>query len=96
VLAGKRDEIYLEGPDDGEKPAWEIEADAFAAETLIPAIAEARLHGVVSLQDATDLAAELGVSPAIVVGRLQHLGLKAFSWGNGVKRRVEVRWPGAA
>lgn len=96
VLAGKRDEIYLEGPGDGDKPAWEVEADAFAADTLIPAFAEARLDGIASLQDATDLAAELGVSPAIVVGRLQHLGLKAFSWGNGLKRRVEVRWPGAA
>ncbi len=96
VLAGKRDEIYLEGPLDGDRPDWEVEADAFAAETLIPASAEARLQGVVSLQDATDLAAELDVSPAIVVGRLQHLGLKPASWGNGLKRRVEVRWPGAA
>ncbi len=96
VLAGKRDEIYLEGPGDGDQPAWEIEADAFAAEILIPAPAEARLPDVASLEDASDLAAELGVSPAIVVGRLQHLGLKPFSWGNGLKRRVEIRWPGAA
>ncbi|NTU86358.1 MAG: ImmA/IrrE family metallo-endopeptidase, partial [Chloroflexales bacterium] len=96
VLAGKRDEIYLEGPGDGDQPAWEIEADAFAAEILIPGPAEARLHGIASLHDATALAVELGVSPAIVVGRLQHLGLKPFSWGNGLKRRVEVRWPGAA
>jgi HTH-type transcriptional regulator/antitoxin HigA len=92
VLAGKRDEIYLEGPDDGEKPSWEIEADAFAAETLIPAAAATRLHAVVSLQDAAELAAELGVSPAIVVGRLQRLGLKAFSWGNGLKRPLKFAW----
>ena len=96
VLAGKRDEIYLEGPVDGDKPAWEVEADAFAAETLISASAETRLQNAASLQDATDLAAELGVSPAIVVGRLQHMGLKPVSWGNGLKRRVELRWPGAA
>jgi len=96
VLAGKRDEIYLEGPVDGDRPDWEVEADAFATETLIPASAEPQLHALVSLQDATDLAAELGVSPAIVVGRLQHLGLKPFSWGNGLKRRVEVHWPGGA
>ena len=96
VLAGKRDEIYLDGVGDGDKPVWEVEADAFAAEALIPASEEARLSAVASLQDAADLAAGLGVSPAIVVGRLQHLGLKPFSWGTGLKRRVKVEWTGTS
>jgi len=59
----------------------ETEADSFASNLLIPHALEPRLAGVNSLAAARQFAAEIGVSPGIVVGRLHHLDLKQPPWG---------------
>ena len=67
----------------------EEEADSFAADLLIPASQASRLHSMRSLNDVTVFAAELGISPGIVIGRLHHEGLKAPGWGAGLIARYK-------
>ena len=51
----------------------EKKADAFAAETLIPAKYDARISNCRSKQEIILLADELRISPGIVAGRYQFL-----------------------
>ena len=67
----------------------EEEADRFASRTLIPAVFERRLRRA-SLDDIEDLAQQIGVAPAIVVGRLQHDGLLPYHLGNHLRGRLEL------
>jgi addiction module HigA family antidote len=62
----------------------EDEANAFAAETLVPADEIDRLRAIETLEDVTRLAGEIGVSPGIVVGRLHHEKIKPYSWGQSL------------
>jgi HTH-type transcriptional regulator/antitoxin HigA len=71
---------------DDELVRLEREADRFAARTLIPQQYERRLSRL-TLAEVPAFAQELGVAPAIVVGRLQHLGRIRFSQGNRMRRR---------
>jgi HTH-type transcriptional regulator / antitoxin HigA len=68
----------------------EEEADFFAADLLIPASHTSRLRSMKSLNEVTLFAAELGISPGIVIGRLHHEELKAPSWGAGLI--VRYKW----
>ncbi len=54
-----------------EAQRLEDEADRFASRTLIPADYESRLPRL-QVADIPAFAAELGIAPAIIVGRLQH------------------------
>jgi addiction module HigA family antidote len=88
---GKRD-IFIEAPYgafDPETRRKEQEADTFASDFLIPkhALAEFRRQGRFNTQTIQRFADQLGISPGIVVGRLQHEKLLPFTHLNALKRR---------
>ncbi|MEI6449803.1 MAG: helix-turn-helix domain-containing protein [Actinomycetes bacterium] len=99
LLHGKRD-FFVEGldaslagavrPGDSRR---EDEADDFAADLLAPRSVVRRfrqLKGHVSREQVIEAAAELGIAPGILVGRLQHDGLVPHSRLNGLKRRIAL------
>lgn len=95
VLRHRKRLKFLEGPraeaaygDDPELLQLEEEADQFASDILIPPDRAAELRWL-GLADVRRFAAELGVSPAIVVGRLQHDRVVGFNQGNDLRRRLE-------
>lgn len=69
-----------------ESLRFEHEADRFATRTLIPPNYD-RLLQRLTLKDVPAFAGQLGIAPAIVVGRLQHDGLLPYSHGNDLRRR---------
>jgi HTH-type transcriptional regulator / antitoxin HigA len=89
LLHNKRD-VFVES--DGAKSEEEKSADRFAANHLIPPREFQRLQeqGPHSEALVREFAAQLGIAPGIVVGRLQHDRLLPFSHLNGLKRRF--RW----
>jgi HTH-type transcriptional regulator/antitoxin HigA len=66
----------------------EKEADSFAASYLIPRHYDSRLKEM-SLGDVREFAAQLGIAPGVVVGRLQKDGVLGWNEGNSLKRRFE-------
>lgn len=87
VLLHSKKETFIHDDQDDEV---EREADQFAAAALIPPEYESRLRGITTLSEARLLASELGIAPAIVVGRLQREGIFAWSDGNKLRRRFDV------
>lgn len=88
LLHGKRD-VFIES--DNEKDEREAQANRFAANWLIPA---SELDAFMQMQDKSKLgisrfATRIGISPGIVVGRLQHEGYLPHSHCNELKRRFE-------
>lgn len=82
--------LFLEG-DELLSSAEEDEANAFAAETLIPPehldeLLQLRADGIKVMR----FAKTVGVSPGIVVGQLQHRGVLRRNQLNNLKRRY--RW----
>ena len=77
---------------DPEMEQYEAEANQFAADTLIPsdALSEFVRRSNFSNDDIHDFANEVGVSPGIVVGRLQRMELLAAYQGNALKQKL--RW----
>lgn len=73
----------------------EKEADRFAAELLIPRAALARFARIQPFSKVRieAFAQELGISPGIVVGRLQHERLLPRTHCNDLKVRYEFRKP---
>lgn len=66
----------------------EDEANKFAAEMLIPYTLHSKLQNVRSnKRNIINLAIEAGVSPGIVVGQMQYLGIIDFKYLNSYKRR---------
>lgn len=66
----------------------EVEANAFAAEMLIPYTLHAKLKNIRgNKRNIINLAMEAGVSPGIVVGQMQYLGLIDYKYLNAYKRR---------
>src|SRR5262249_44693372 len=88
ILHGKRDVFIETGGRDGRK---EDEADAFAAETLIPKekFLAFKAEGCFSTNAVNGFAERIRVSPGVVVGRLQHEGLIPRSHLNKLKRWFE-------
>lgn len=84
VLLHGDEELYL----NGEKNAAEAEADAYAAELLIPARVEHRLPKTRDIGSIRALADELGIAPSIVLGRAQR-ETKDYAWGHELKRKFE-------
>ena len=70
VLKDKKKRLFINDESNGD---IEKKADAFAAETLIPAKHDARISSCRSKQDIILLADELSISPGIVAGRYQFL-----------------------
>lgn len=89
LLHGKR-EVFIEGMNNVDER--EEEANRFAADFLIP---QERLRhflarpGHITLDRISKFAAELGIAPGIVVGRLQHDKHLPRTHGNGLKRRLD-------
>lgn len=86
-------EVFIEDEDvRTSKAEREREANAFASELLIP---QADWEAFKSRHPSTNssvvrFAAELGISPGIVVGRLQQERAWPRSQGNGLKRRFNI------
>jgi HTH-type transcriptional regulator / antitoxin HigA len=75
---------------DSEEDRWEPEADDFASKTLIPENQLSALPRLKSIKDVRAFAAEIGVAPGVVVGRLQHDGLWGWEKGNGLKTSLVI------
>lgn len=81
--------------DIGQHSGVEQEADAFAAQVLIPRELEPDLSYVQTVDDARAFAERAGIAPGIVVGRLQHEDRWPFSKGNILKHRFVFSSPAA-
>jgi len=90
LLHGKK-EVFVEWG--GVYDEKEKEADRFAAESLIPSAhwKAIRAMGIYSKSSIRKVAAEIGVAPGIVVGRLQHERLLPPSHCNDLKRRYQFK-----
>jgi len=92
LLHGRRN-VFIEW-DDREDDSQEREADSFATDVLIPHDdfrAFVRDHPRVSRVDVGSFALSLGISPGIVVGRLQHEKTIPPSHLNGLRMRLTWR-----
>lgn len=87
LLHSKKD-IFINDP--GPHSGAEAEADAFASQLLIPREFETRLGSLQTESDVMRFAADLGVGPDIVVGRLQFEKRWPYNRGNSLKRRFVV------
>lgn len=78
---------------DPEMQHFEMEANQFAADTLIPARALARFLAAESFTNDSihDFAEKEGIGPGIVVGRLQHEGVLKPHQGNALKQKIGSR-----
>ncbi|MEC4818997.1 MAG: HigA family addiction module antitoxin [Scytonema sp. PMC 1069.18] len=87
ILLHKKENIFLDEWDNGEKLASEPEreADQWAREFLIPPEYEGEFAELKSNTDVIDFAKRIGIHPGIVVGRLQHDNLIPLSWMNNLK-----------
>lgn len=95
VVMHRKKDVFIEStpskshlPADPRERRLEDEANRFAARLLIPRRFERRLTGL-RLADVEDFAEQLGVAPAIVVGRLQYEGVLAHNQGNKLRRRFK-------
>ncbi len=88
LLHGQR-EVFLDGGSlsSAKTQKQETEADSFAREILIPESFNGALSDLKSINSIKGFARDVGVSPGIVVGRLQFDGVLAFKSGNGLKTR---------
>lgn len=89
LLHGKRSVFVEEHPGREDTPE-EREANAFAGDCLIPPSHRRVLPLLKTKAAIRSFAQELGVSPGIVVGRLQHDGFLPQSHCNDLK--VKLRW----
>jgi addiction module HigA family antidote len=89
ILRHSRKRTYV--ADTQDRSAEELEANAFAAETLIPKRAwdEFISAGRPTKASVRAFAAEQGIHPGFVVGRLQHERLLPFSYMNDLKMKLE-------
>ena len=90
ILLHDRRETFIE--DEAASSAFkeqEEEADAFAADQLIPTADYERFveRGDFRLESIAQFARDLGIDAGIVVGRLQHDGLLPPNWGNKLRTR---------
>jgi HTH-type transcriptional regulator/antitoxin HigA len=92
LLHGKKN-VYVAETDDtgqGERDRFEQEADAFASQQLVPAVAYRRYlagHRITKLS-IKEFARTINVHPCMVVGRLQHDRKLPFSVMNDLRPRL--------
>jgi Zn-dependent peptidase ImmA (M78 family) len=66
----------------------ETEANAFAAEILVPATERHEMHRLQrDTRQIVGFARRIGVSPGVVVGQMQHAGVLRYEQMNHLKRR---------
>ncbi len=79
---------FVDGPPrTGEDDDLEVEADAFAARTLIPSERDRVLPTLRTKQAIKEFAAAIGIHPGVVVGRLQHEHLLPHNRFNDMRER---------
>jgi addiction module HigA family antidote len=92
LLHGKKEE-FIDLKDSTSKDNREIQADNFARDILIPPRVFEKFLSMnrlpYSKRDIENLSSELGISPAIVVGRMQHEGLVPHTHLNSLRRKLE-------
>ena len=88
ILLHSKKETFVD--DGSDNDLLEDEANRFAADFLIPPDHVPRLQRLTTDSDIRAFARELGVSPGIVVGRLQHDRIWAFSRGNHLKQGLHI------
>lgn len=92
LLHGKKDVFLenLEGAEiNGEK---EEEANNFASKQLL---SHAQVQEIIGASPLTDekiigFSNEFGISPGVIVGRLQHMKFLEFSYGNHLKQKIDL------
>ena len=89
ILRHSRKRTYVE--DISDRSPEEQEANAFAADTLVPQRAWDEFVTVPRPTKASvgDFATRQGIHPGIVVGRLQHEGIVPFNHMNDLKAKLE-------
>lgn len=87
LLHSKKETFVDDGSDDD---LIEDEANRFAADLLIPREQASRLPALATEADVATFAAEMGIAPGIVVGRLQHEGLWGWNRGHPLKRTLHI------
>lgn len=90
LLHGKKD-IFIEDFE-GHKPdsKKELEANKFASEWLLPENFVDELPKRITEEVVINIAKKFKTDPGIVVGRLQHLKLAHYSFGNGLKKKIKL------
>lgn len=90
ILHGKKT-LHLESVDKKKQTSdEEAEANTFAAEILLPYTLHNKLREIGgNKRKIINLAMEAGVSPGIVVGQMQYLGLIDYKYLNAYKRRYD-------
>ncbi|WP_025770190.1 ImmA/IrrE family metallo-endopeptidase [Thioalkalivibrio sp. HK1] len=89
----ERNAIYLDDLGDGKnslESAEEDEANRWAADFLIPPESANRLLELKTVDSIEEFSKELGIHPAVVVGRLQHEGIVPQNRMNGLKQRLTL------
>jgi len=97
VLLHSKRHIFIEG-EGGEDPAWrtqEDEANSFAGDVLIPPGPYRAFtgQGIFTAGAIRQFAAQRGIAPGVVVGRLQHDSFIERNQVNGLRERY--RWADA-
>jgi HTH-type transcriptional regulator / antitoxin HigA len=86
------DDAELNG--EADAPVAELEANEFAETVLIPdGIPDEMQIGRLSAREAIRASQDIGISPGILVGQLQHRRIIGFDTLNGLKRRY--KWVGS-
>ncbi|MFN2457993.1 MAG: ImmA/IrrE family metallo-endopeptidase [Chitinophagaceae bacterium] len=89
LLHGKKD-VFIEVDDDKHKTKKEKEADEFSAKWLLPEDFVNDLPEDFTEEDVVKVAKKYKIDPGIVVGRLQHLKLAPYHFGNSLKKKVKL------
>ncbi|MGR3177933.1 MAG: ImmA/IrrE family metallo-endopeptidase [Candidatus Anammoxibacter sp.] len=87
VLHDSKKDIYIN--DESLDDPRELNANKFAAETLIPHVRNQEIINLRSYTDVKQVANELNISPGIVTGRFQHLTQK---WNCFNKLKRKFKW----
>lgn len=96
LILHKKSEVYLDDDeqfDQGVKGSVEDEANRFAQNVLVPEHHNIKRSRWLSHRDVVRRAHELGISPGVLVGQLQHDGTLSYDTLNSLKRRY--KWRGA-
>jgi HTH-type transcriptional regulator/antitoxin HigA len=86
VLRHGKTDVWIEATSLAADDPREDEADRFSRDVLIPSSQAAELRGLRTDQSVRRFADHIGVSPGVVVGRLQHDQIWSYSRGNRLKR----------
>jgi HTH-type transcriptional regulator/antitoxin HigA len=87
LLHSKKETFVDDGTDND---LLEDEANRFARDFLIPPDHAANLHLLTTEAEVETFAHATGIAPGIVVGRMQHDKIWAFSQGNRLKRSLQI------